>query len=74
MDFSISALKKNFGDVPSPAVPLDILANHVIGATIAMVRWWLDNGMKQSPEEMGDYYTGLVLRPLRRIVLSSTAS
>lgn len=74
MDFSMSELKKNFGHVPSPAVPLDILANHVIGATIAMVRWWLDNDMKQSPDEMGDYYSGLVLRPLRRMVLKSMAN
>jgi AcrR family transcriptional regulator len=71
MDFSMAELKKNFGNLPKSAVPLDIIANHVIGATIAMVRWWLDNDMKQTPEQMGDYHARLVLRPLREMVLKS---
>ncbi|HUF38453.1 MAG TPA: TetR/AcrR family transcriptional regulator [Anaerolineales bacterium] len=74
MDFSMIQLKKNFGDLPESAVPLDIIANHVIGATIAMVRWWLDDDMKQSPEQMGDYHTRLVLRPLRELILKSQAA
>ena len=74
MDFSKAELKKNFGDLPESAIPLDIIANHVIGATIAMVRWWLDNEMKQTPEQMGDYHARLVLRPLREMILKSIAS
>jgi AcrR family transcriptional regulator len=71
MEFSMSELKKNFGDLPPSKVPLDIIANHVIGATIVMVRWWLDNGMKQSPEEMGNHHARLILRPLREMVRQS---
>jgi AcrR family transcriptional regulator len=71
MEFSMSELEKNFGDMPAPGVPLDIIANHVIGATIAMVRWWLDNELQQSPEQMGDYHTRLVLRPLRELILGA---
>ena len=71
MAFSVRELKKNIAPLSHAIVPLDIVANHVAGATIVMVRWWLDNGMKFSPEEMAEYHTRLILQPLREMVLNA---
>jgi AcrR family transcriptional regulator len=51
-------------DLPeSPIIPLEIAANHVVSASIALVRWWLANNMPHSPEQMGQIYYELIVRP-----------
>ncbi|MBC8508155.1 MAG: TetR/AcrR family transcriptional regulator [Anaerolineales bacterium] len=52
-------------------VPKDIIANHMISAPLALVRWWLDAGMPYSAEEMGEYAFRLVVLPIRDMVLEA---
>ncbi len=52
-------------------VPKDMIANHLIAAPLAMVRWWLEAGMPYSPEEMGEYAFRLVVLPTRDMVLQA---
>lgn len=50
-------------------VPLEIIAHHHATATVELFRWWLENDMKFTPQEMAvihfemiDKSSGLVLR------------
>jgi AcrR family transcriptional regulator len=46
-------------------VPGDIAANHLITASIALIQWWLEQGMPYPPAQMGTIYYELVIRPTR---------
>lgn len=37
-------------------VPIEIAARHMAGAMFAMVSWWVENDMQQTPEEMAAYF------------------
>ncbi|HWQ78972.1 MAG TPA: TetR/AcrR family transcriptional regulator [Anaerovoracaceae bacterium] len=45
------------------AVPDDLLIDHISGSFVGLVRWWLKNDMKQSPEEIAGYFAA-VIRPV----------
>ena len=51
-------------------VPHDLIANHMISATFAMMRWWLENDMAYTPEQMAEYSVQLIMLPIRRLLLS----
>ena len=52
------------GEIKEPSgVPGDFLVNHISGSFIEMVRWWLENGMVQTPEELDGYFRA-VMAPL----------
>ena len=36
----------------TPTVPLEILAEHTVGALLAVLTWWLDSGSARSAQEM----------------------
>lgn len=40
----------------SQDVPSDFLLNHLVGSLMDAVRWWVENGMTQSPETIATYY------------------
>lgn len=44
-------------------VPVEIAANHVVAATIALIQWWLDHDMPYPPQRMGAIYAELIYRP-----------
>ena len=44
-------------------VPKDFLKNHFSGSFVNMVQWWISRGMKESPEELTDYFFA-VIRPV----------
>jgi len=37
-------------------IPAEFVKNHLTGSFIEMVRWWCLKGMKDSPEEITEYY------------------
>jgi len=37
-------------------VPLDFIVDHVSGSFINMVQWWIKNNLKQTPEELTQYF------------------
>lgn len=45
------------------AVPIEIAANHIVAASIALIQWWLDHEMPYSPQRMGMIYAELIYRP-----------
>ena len=37
-------------------VPESFLRNHISGSFVNMVQWWIQEGMKESPEELASYF------------------
>jgi AcrR family transcriptional regulator len=48
---------------PGGAVPLDVAAYHIASASIALILWWLEQGMPYPPEQMGRIYRDLIIGP-----------
>lgn len=49
--------------IPLAALPRDLVAHHIVSATIALIAWWLDHAMSYPPEQMGRIYHELIARP-----------
>lgn len=49
-----------FADKKPKGVPDSFFVNHVCATFIETVRWWLDHGMKESPEELADYFNAVL--------------
>lgn len=41
-------------------VPTSFLRNHVSGSFVIMVQWWIKNGMKESPEDLAEYFFAVI--------------
>jgi AcrR family transcriptional regulator len=44
-----------------PTVPLPVLAQFIAGTFVTMLRWWLDNKMPYSPQEMDEMMQRLIM-------------
>ena len=45
-----------FYDKKPKEVPEDYWINHISSAFVETVKWWLSNGMKESPQTIADYF------------------
>ena len=45
-----------FGDRKADKLPQNFWVNHIAATFIETVRWWIDNGMEQSAEEITEYF------------------
>jgi AcrR family transcriptional regulator len=48
-----------------PAPPLQLVADYAAGALLTMMKWWLDNHMPYTPEQMDELYRQLVVPGVR---------
>lgn len=48
-----------------PAVPIAVLAEFLAGTFVTILRWWLDNKMPYSPQEMDEMMQKLVMPTLQ---------
>lgn len=55
-------------------IPADITAFHVVSASLALVRWWLEHAMPYPPAQMGVIYDRLVLQPALAAAFDIAAS
>ena len=46
-----TSLRAAFGEIDS-AVPIEVLANYLAGAQIALVQWWLEKRQPHTPEKL----------------------
>ena len=44
----------------NPHVPESFLQNHITGSFVNMVQWWIRNGMKESPDDLADYFLSVI--------------
>lgn len=49
-----------FDSVKSKALPESFLKNHIASTFVQTVKWWLGNGMKESAEEINEYFLGVL--------------
>ncbi|MFZ2360027.1 MAG: TetR/AcrR family transcriptional regulator [Anaerolineae bacterium] len=52
-----------FAGQRQPAIPLEILAHHLVASSIALIGWWLQRGQPYPPERMGQIYAEMIIRP-----------
>jgi AcrR family transcriptional regulator len=69
MEHAINETMTNFGSEVDLGIPIEIIANHTISSTFALVRWWLDNDMRETPEAMAEYSLRLIARPASQFML-----
>jgi len=67
--FAIQEFRTNYSTLLETDIPFDILANHMVSAMITLLRWWLDNDMCYSPDEMGEYALRMIILPTRDLFL-----
>jgi AcrR family transcriptional regulator len=63
-EVALKDVVKNFDAQSASPIPVEMAASHLISSLIMMVRWWIEQGMPYTPEEMGRYTAELVIRPL----------
>jgi AcrR family transcriptional regulator len=71
--FAIEEFKANFEPLTQTDIPADIVAHHLVSATFALARWWLDHEMPHSPAQMGEYHARLIVRPIQEMILQPGA-
>jgi len=49
--------------LPQETIPAGVAANHIISSAFSLMRWWLENDMRHSPEKMGQIFTDLIVKP-----------
>ena len=49
-----------FNEKKKESLPDGFWRNHVSSTFISTLKWWIDNGMKESPEEITAYFFGVV--------------
>ncbi len=42
------------------SVPGDFLINHISSSFVGMVQWWIKNNLKQTPEELAEYFMSVI--------------
>ena len=50
-------------DYTNCPIPQDFLQNHLSSSFVSMVQWWIEDDMKETPEEMAEYYLA-VIKPI----------
>ena len=45
----------------SKEMPSDLLLTHISSSFVEMVNWWIQNNMKQTPEQMESYFAAVIL-------------
>ncbi len=58
---------------PGSPIPAEVAANHVVAASVALIQWWLMNGMPYPPERMGQIYADLIIRPTQQVAFKVRA-
>lgn len=49
-----------FEERRSDVLPESFWINHIISVFVETVRWWIGNGMKESPEKLAEYFSATI--------------
>ncbi len=50
------------------AIPVPIIANFLSGSLLSLLKWWLDNKMMYSPEQMDEMFRKLALAGVTQVI------
>ena len=59
-------------DETTSSLPKDYLLNHLVGSFMETVKWWVNNRMELSPEDVAQYYSR-VTNPVIDVLISGNA-
>ena len=48
------------GKLKASKLPEDFMVNHISASFVEMVSWWLTHGMKETPEELAEYFESII--------------
>lgn len=48
------------------SIPIPVLANYIIGSFLTLLKWWLDNKMMYSPEQIDEMFRKLTLAGIEK--------
>ena len=65
LEVGMAGVLRTYRAKPGGIVPLDAAVNHLIRSFVALIDWWLANGMRPRPSEMGQVFDTLILGPTR---------
>lgn len=51
-------------------IPPEIAANHLVAASVALIQWWLINGMPYPPKRMGQIFQDLIIKPTQPVAFT----
>ncbi len=60
---AVAEVMGRFAGQREPAIPLEILAHHLVASIIALIGWWLQRGQPYPPQRMGQIYAEMIMRP-----------
>ena len=61
--------EENLRVLPQKNISAALAANHIIASAFSLMRWWLENDMPHSPEQMGKIFTDLTVKPTWLVML-----
>ena len=41
--------------------PKDFVLNHISGSFVEMIQWWINNGLKETPEELDNWFNKVII-------------
>ncbi len=60
---AVAEVMGRFAGQREPAIPLEILAHHLVASIVALIGWWLQHGQPYPPPRMGQIYAEMIMRP-----------
>ncbi len=57
------------GDQVDFSVPLPVVANFVASTFLMLLRWWFDDDMRHTPEQMDEMFQKLVMPGIHGLVV-----
>lgn len=65
LEVGMAGVLRTYRAKPGGIVPMDAAVNHLIRSFVALIDWWLANGMRPRPAVMGRVFDMLILGPTR---------
>jgi len=65
---AVAEVMDRFAGQREPAIPLEILAQHLVASIIALIGWWLQRGQPYPPQRMGQIYAEMIMQPFTALV------
>lgn len=56
---------------PPVGVPANLIMDNAVNQLLGMIEWWIDNELRQSPDQMLQYYETIILEPTWNLLLGT---
>lgn len=69
VQIGVQGLRQSYEARPDARVPMDVAAEHFIRSFLNLIDWWLRHDLPYPPEQMGEIYLELILKPIESAAL-----